>query len=71
MVRISFQSTTFSGTESSEVISATSGGIVSSRDISVLITFTPVTAQGTILLYCYLILQLDTLTVVSSYDQNV
>ena len=49
MARITFESSTFSGTESSEVISATvviSGGIVSSRDISVLISFTAGTATG-------------------------
>ena len=53
MARISFESSAFSGTESSGVILATiiiSGGIVSSRDIRVPITFTPVTAQGTMLL---------------------
>ena len=46
---ITFQSSTFSGTESSEVISATvliSGGIVSSSDISVPIMFTQGTAIG-------------------------
>ena len=46
---ITFESSTFSGTESSRVISATiiiSGGIVSSRDISVPITFIPGTAIG-------------------------
>ena len=46
---ITFQSSTFSGTESSEVISATvliSGGIVSSGDISVPIMFTQGTAIG-------------------------
>ena len=49
MARISFQSSTFNGTESSGVISATvviSGGIISSRDISVPITFTAGTATG-------------------------
>ena len=46
---ITFGSSTFNGSESSEVIMATviiSGGIVSSRDISVPITFTAVTATG-------------------------
>ena len=46
---ITFSSSTFSGTESSGVISATviiSGGIVSSRDITVPITFTEGTATG-------------------------
>ena len=46
---ITFQSSTFSGTESSEVVSATvliSGGIVSSSDISVPIMFTQGTAIG-------------------------
>ena len=46
---ITFSSSTFSGTESSEVISATviiSGGIVSSRDISVPIIFTEGNATG-------------------------
>ena len=49
MARITFQSSTFSGTETSEVISATveiAGGIVSSRDIDVPISFTPGTALG-------------------------
>ena len=48
-MRISFQSLTFNGTESSGVISATvviSGGIVSSRDISVSIFLNGVTATG-------------------------
>ena len=48
---ITFSSSTFSGTESSQVISATvviAGGIVSSSDISVPITFTPGTALGNI-----------------------
>ena len=46
---ITFSSSTFSGTESSEVISATvviAGGIVSSSDISVPIMFTQGTATG-------------------------
>ena len=46
---IAFGSSTFSGSESSGVISATviiSGGIISSRDISVPVTFTPGTATG-------------------------
>ena len=46
---ITFQSSTFSGAETSEVISATvliSGGIVSSSDISVPIMFTEGTAIG-------------------------
>ena len=46
---IAFESSTFSGSESSGVISATviiSGGIISSRDISVPVTFTPGTATG-------------------------
>ena len=50
MARITFQSSTFSGTETSEVISATveiAGGIVSSRDIDVPIMFTQGTATGT------------------------
>ena len=49
MARISFESSTFNGTESSGVISATvviSGGIVSSRDISVPIVLNGVTATG-------------------------
>ena len=49
MARISFQSSTFNETESSGVISATvviSGGIVSSRDISVPIVLNGVTATG-------------------------
>ena len=50
---ISFQSSTFSGSESSGVIMATviiSGGIVSSRDINVPISFTAGTATGGV--YC-------------------
>ena len=46
---ITFTSSTFNGSESSEVIIASvtiSGGIVSSRNIKVLITFTPRTAAG-------------------------
>ena len=46
---ITFSSSTFSGTESSGVISVTviiSGGIVSSRNITVFITFTEGTATG-------------------------
>ena len=46
---ITFQSSTFIGTESSGVIAATvliSGGIVSSNDISVPIMFTQGTATG-------------------------
>ena len=49
MARITFESSTFSGTESSEVISATvviSRGIFSSRDISVPISFAAGTATG-------------------------
>ena len=51
---ITFGSSTFNGLESSGVIMATviiSGGIVSSRDISVPITFTAGTATGS---YCLL-----------------
>ena len=47
---IEFQSTTFSGTETSGVISVTvviSGRIISSRDIRVPVSFTPLTAVGT------------------------
>ena len=47
---IAFSSSTFSGSESSEVISATviiSGGVVSSSDITVPITFTEGNATGT------------------------
>ena len=46
---ITFGSTTFNGTETSQVISATvviSGGIVSSRNINVLISFTQGNATG-------------------------
>ena len=49
MARISFESSTFNGTESSGVISTTvviSGGIVSSRDISVPIVLKGVTTTG-------------------------
>jgi len=46
---ITFTSSTFSGLESSGVISATiaiSGGIVSSKDINISITFTKGDASG-------------------------
>ena len=46
---ITFSSSTFNGTESSGVITATviiSGGIISSRDITVPITFTEGSATG-------------------------
>ena len=46
---ITFSSSTFNGSESSGVISATviiSGGIVNSRDITVPITFTEGSATG-------------------------
>ena len=49
VARIGFQSSTISGSESSGVISATvviSGGIVSSKDISVPITYTAGTATS-------------------------
>ena len=52
---ISFGASTFSGSESSGVISATiiiSGGIMSNRDISVPITFTPGNATGIIIIKC-------------------
>ena len=51
MARITFQSSTFNGTETSEVITATveiEGGIVSSRAISVPVMFTQGTATGTL-----------------------
>ena len=63
---ITFSSSTFSGTESSEVISATvmiSGGIVSSRDISVPITFTSVTATGS----HYYLVCIHTVTYIQDY----
>ena len=53
MARIAFESSTFSGLESSGVISATvmiSGGITSSRDISVPVTMSPGTAIGIVTL---------------------
>ena len=46
---ITFSSSTFSGSESSGVIPATViilGGIISTRDITVPITFTEITATG-------------------------
>ena len=49
MALITFTSSTFSGLESSEVVSATigiSGGIVSSKDINIPITFTEGNALG-------------------------
>ena len=49
MASIAFTSSTFSGLESSAVISASvkiSGGIVSSKDINIQITFTTGTALG-------------------------
>ena len=49
MALIAFTSSTFSGLESSGVISASiaiSGGIVSSKDINIPITFTEGTASG-------------------------
>ena len=49
MALITFTSSTFSGLESSEVISASiiiSGGIVSSKDINIPITFTQGNASG-------------------------
>ena len=51
---ITFTSSTFNGSELSGVISATvikSGGIVSSRDINVSITFTEGTATGTYIIH--------------------
>ena len=52
MAKITFESSTFNGLESSGEILATviiSGGIVSSRDINVPISFTEGTATGWIL----------------------
>ena len=49
MALITFTSSTYSGLESSGVISATitiSGGIVSSKDINITVTFTEETASG-------------------------
>ena len=49
MALIAFTSSTFSGLESSKVVSASiaiSGGIVSSKDINIPITFTEGTASG-------------------------
>ena len=49
MALITFTSSTFSGLESSGVISASitiSGGIVSGKDINIPITFTQGTASG-------------------------
>ena len=51
MAKITLQSSAFSGTELSEVISTTviiSGGIVSSRNISMLINFTQIYATGSL-----------------------
>jgi len=62
---ISFGASTFSGSESSRVISVTiiiSGGIVSSRDISVPITFTPGTATGTYVHYHYVCTYSETIS---------
>ena len=47
---ITFSSSTFDGSESSGIISATiiiSGGVVSSKDVNIPISFTPETALGT------------------------
>ena len=49
VVMIDFTSSMFSGSESFQLLSVSvmiSGGIVSSRDIDVFITFTPITADG-------------------------
>ena len=49
MALITFTSSTFSGLESSGVVSATitiSGGIVSSKDIDITVNFTEGTASG-------------------------
>ena len=46
---ITFSSSTFDGSESSGIVSATiiiSGGVVSSKDINIPISFTPGTAIG-------------------------
>ena len=47
---ITFSSSTFDGSESSGIVSANiviSRGIVSSKDINILVNFTPGTALGT------------------------
>ena len=46
---VTFTSTTFDGSESSGIVSATiiiSGGVVSSKDINIPVSFTPGTAAG-------------------------
>ena len=46
---VTFSSSTFDGSESSGIVSATiiiSGGIVSSKDINIPVSFTPGTAAG-------------------------
>lgn len=46
---ITFSSSTFDGSESSGIVSATiimSGGVVSSKDINISVSFTPGTALG-------------------------
>ena len=49
MVTITFSSSTFDGSESSGIVSATiiiSGGVVSSKDINIPVSFTPRSAFG-------------------------
>ena len=49
VVMVTFSSSTFDGSESSGIVSATiiiSGGVVSSKDINIPISFTPGTAAG-------------------------
>ena len=46
---VTFSSSTFDGSESSGIVSATiiiSGGVVSSKDINIPVSFTPGTAVG-------------------------